>query len=98
MDENQEQGRPDELQLVARMGVEMRRQMEAHRHMGHWAQLTPAQVVSKIREQIHEAEQALNDFQHGKVGPEVVLKKCVNGANYFTILADNVKVLPEGEE
>jgi hypothetical protein len=99
MDEmsTQEQ-RPNELETVARFGVEMRKQMEAHANKGHWGQLTPAQVVTNIRQQIHEAEQALGDFTNGKVGADELLKKCVHGANYFMILADNAKVLPAVED
>jgi len=85
--------RPDEKATVALFAEQMTGQLINHRSKGDWHQLTVPQVLSKIREQVHEAEQAYNDMTHGKASEELVLRKCVNGANYFMILADHIGAL-----
>ena len=91
MDGTQE-SRPNESEVVAKFSSVMLGKMVMNQEKGHWAQLTPSQVLSNIRQQLHETEQAVQDLEakNGKATLETVLSKCANGSNYFMILADNV--------
>lgn len=93
MEKEQTQGRKSEKELVELFSQLMLLQMEAHKTKGHWGILTPEQIFLKIREQVHEAEQAYNDMKAGKCSETLVVTKLTHSANYSMILADVVQNL-----
>jgi hypothetical protein len=71
----------------------MESRLQANEAKGDWNDLTPSQIIEGIRRQAQEAEQAVLDFQEGKVPIGKVLIKCADGGNYFMFLADKMGAL-----
>ena len=66
------------------LAKEMERELKAHASKGDHENLSlnELQCLDNLRQQVHELEQAMMDFQVGKVLPATVLRKAAGVSNY----------------
>lgn len=83
------------LDPISQLAQVMEEEIKAHAHKGPVEKmgLTQAQLLDNLRLQVHEFEQALLDFQNGKIPPVAVLKKAAGVGNYTAFLIDQAGVL-----
>lgn len=79
----------------------MEKRLEDNIAKGKWTVLTPAQLLTNLREQVHELENAVNDQASGKnEGPEsflLIARKGADVCNYAMFIMDATQSLKIAE-
>lgn len=78
-------------QAVDRFALDMLTKLRANSHKAHWRVVTPEWLLGRLREEVEELSDAIDDEFDGICSAETVIRECADVANFALMIADNAR-------